>query len=273
MRKFENLHPVVLFVFFAGVLIPNMFLINPGMSLVSWLAGFILFLITKRAKAVNQVLVLVISVIIMALVNGVFSHEGATELFFINKNPVTLEALKYGAATGLMFAVVILWFGIFSEMMTGDKIMAVFRRMPKTGLLTALIMNMVPRYIDRFRKVSMGARINNKTGENKESLMKILSAVFTWALENCMETAGLMEEREYDKAKRIFSVYRFGLEDAVMLGVVIILQGMYFFPEKYRLVFMAVLAGMPLIYIGKEQLCLIRFMWRKKHMVMPGKRF
>lgn len=273
MRKFENLHPVVLMIFFAGILIPNMFLMNPGMSLVTWIAGFIWLLIMKRGKVLNRILVLLVSVIVMALVNGLFSHEGATELFFINKNPVTLESIKYGAVTGLMFAVVIMWFGIFSEVMTGDKIMSLFRRMPKTGLLIALVMNLVPRYIDRFKKVSMGVRINNKTEQNKESLMKILSAVLTWALENCMETAGLMEARGYDKARKTFKIYRFNAEDAVMLAAIIFLQGMYFFSEKYRLFFMAVLAGMPIIYIGKEQLCLIRFMWRKKHMVMSGKRF
>lgn len=44
----------------------------------------------------------------MAALNALFNHAGVTMLFYLpNGNPVTREALCYGAAAAAMFAAVI----------------------------------------------------------------------------------------------------------------------------------------------------------------------
>ena len=65
--------------------------------------------------------------LLAAAANPLFSHAGATMLFYLKDgNPVTLESIVYGLASGLMLAGVISWFSVFHEVMTSDKFMFLF---------------------------------------------------------------------------------------------------------------------------------------------------
>lgn len=65
--------------------------------------------------------------VLMAALNALFNHAGVTMLFYLpNGNPVTREALCYGAAAAAMFAAVILWFQCCNVVMTAEKYLYVF---------------------------------------------------------------------------------------------------------------------------------------------------
>ena len=64
-----------------------------------------------------------------ALVNGFFTHNGATVLFYLGPNRITKEAFCYGAVMALMIAAVIFWFGSFGVLMTADKMIYLFIRL------------------------------------------------------------------------------------------------------------------------------------------------
>ena len=52
--------------------------------------------------------------LLMMVINPLFSHEGATMLFYQKDgNPVTLESILYGVGSGIMLACVVSWFSVF----------------------------------------------------------------------------------------------------------------------------------------------------------------
>ena len=56
-------------------------------------------------------------------------------MFFMNDNPVTLEAVCYGFAVGVMIMSVFYWFKCFNAVMSSDKFIYLFGRViPKLAL-------------------------------------------------------------------------------------------------------------------------------------------
>lgn len=89
--------------------------------------------------------------LLVAVTNPLFSHNGVTPLFYLNGNPVTLEAFVYGAAIAVMVVGVMLWCRCYSAVMTSDKFLYLFgRAIPKL----ALVLSMALRFIPMFKRGS-----------------------------------------------------------------------------------------------------------------------
>ena len=59
----------------------------------------------------------------VALLNPLISHNGVTPLLFFRGNPITLEALCYGAVLGGLLSSLLLWGSIYSHLVDGEKIL------------------------------------------------------------------------------------------------------------------------------------------------------
>ncbi|MBD5157650.1 MAG: hypothetical protein HDT13_08470 [Butyrivibrio sp.] len=256
MRHFDGFHPAVLMAYYLSAIVPAMFVGSLYSVLVSWLAGMLWLAAVKHRFPSGQFALSAAAVPAMALINALVSHNGVTELFFINGRAITLEAVRYGALTGLMLSAVLVWFASFSDIMTSEKIIALMGKLPKLGLTVSMVLRLVPEYTARFKKVKKASDINSEkeTGSTPADYIRFMSAVFTWALENSMQTAESMELRGYSSGKKRYSPYRFRTEDALMLAFIIILQGMYFLPIPLRTAFTALDCALPIIYEGKERL-------------------
>lgn len=267
MRRFAGFHPSVVMLFYISAIIPAMFVSDPGLVLVSWFAGMLWISVLRGRFPAGQLVFTLGAVSVMAFVNALVSHDGAAELLFINGKAVTLEAVLYGALTGLMLAAAMVWFSSFSDIMTGDRIIALMGRLPKLGLALSMVLRLVPEYTARFKKMKTAADINGSDGSKGSrggrrrrdsggpgEYMGLVSAVFTWALENSMQTAASMERRGYAAGKKRYSPYRFGPRDGAMLAVIIILQARYFLPHGWAAALTALNCALPVIYEGKEQL-------------------
>lgn len=66
--------------------------------------------------------------LLVAVTNPLFSHNGVTPLFFMNGNPVTLEAVVYGVFISVMVVGVLFWCKCYNEIMTEDKFLYLFGR-------------------------------------------------------------------------------------------------------------------------------------------------
>ena len=94
---FSTYHPVVNFVFFAEVLGFSMFLLHPlclGISLVC-AVGYDIYLNGRKAVGfcIKGILPMMV---ITALLNPLFSHEGRTILTYLpSGNPLTLESILF----------------------------------------------------------------------------------------------------------------------------------------------------------------------------------
>lgn len=264
MRKFQEFHPVTLLVYFLLVLIPIMFLMEIRLTLVSMMGGILVLWYYQKKFPFQTLYFSLGAAFFFTLMNGLLVHEGATELFFINGKAITLQSLFWGLKTGLMLGSGIMWFGILSILMTSEKILSLFRRLPKTGLLLSMVIKMIPSYLDQYREIRMVAKINgNATGKEREDAMKAMSSVFTWALENSMQTAESMNMRGYGARKRIFSMEVFGRRDGIFLGFMLITQAMYLLDGWLRLLSYGLFFTLPLLYAGKERLKWELYSWKK----------
>ena len=252
MRHFDELHPVVLGIYFMAVILPVMVAPDFKMAMAALATALAMEWFTHRKVPFRQFGTGIVIVAVMMICNGIFSHKGTTELFFINGRAVTLESLKYGAVTGIMMAAVIFWFDIFSGMMTSDKIMVIFGRMPRTALVISMILRLVPEYAARFSKVKEAQKANHgEEGESRNGILKISSAVFTWALEKSMQTADSIIRRNGEKCSMVRK-RKFKGRDVFVLLAVLSVQACYFAPDAFHFAVIMFLGMLPLIWEGKE---------------------
>ena len=138
MDTFSGYHPLINFTYFVIVIGLSMFYMHPVFLALSLIGSVSYSIYLKGRKTVKVFLFGMLPVCLLAAAaNPLFSHAGATMLFYLKDgNPVTLESIVYGLASGLMLAGVISWFSVFHEVMTSDKFMYLFGKViPAFSLL------------------------------------------------------------------------------------------------------------------------------------------
>lgn len=231
--SFSSYHPLVTFVFFAEVLGFSMFLLHPLCLLIALLcaAGYDVYL--NGRKAVGFCLKGILPMmVITALLNPLFSHEGRTILTYLpSGNPLTLESILYGLAAAGMLAAVVLWFACFNAVITSDKFVYLFGRIiPALSLVLSMALQFVPRFLAQLKVVTRAQKCIGKDPSQGSLFHRIrcagsiLSVMLTWALENGIDTADSMKSRGYGLPGRTaFSVYRFDKRDRQALVCLLVL--------------------------------------------------
>ena len=215
------------FLYFTLVLVFSMFFMHPIYLAISLLcaAAFSVRLSGEKSFKSQRRFLLPI-IIIIALINPAFSHEGVTILAYLpSGNPLTLESIVYGAAAAVMLAAV-MWFFCFNAVITTDKFVYLFGRViPAISLMLSMALRFVPRFRAQFGEVSAAQRCIGRDvseGSIPERLKKaasIVSIMITWSLENAVDTADSMKSRGYGLSGRTaFSVYRFDGRDKALLA-------------------------------------------------------
>lgn len=256
MRKFEDFNPLILFIYYMSAIIPFMVFMDPLLSAAALAAGLLRAGIGKRRIPAGQVFFSVALTAVMTIMNGLTSHQGNVELLFINGRAITLEALQYGAVTGLMMSAAIVWFGEFSQTLTGEKVMIMLRRLPKTALMISMVIRLIPRYIRRYRDTQIAMRVNERACDTAKTagMLKISSAVFTWALENSMDTADVMIMRGYGNGAYRRAGKAVTKRDVMLAVLIVLMQLMWIIPHEYRIYAQTIYFIIPEIYLLKENL-------------------
>lgn len=233
MKAFGNYHPFVLLIYFLSVLLVAMFVSNPVLQTEA-LAGGILFciMIQRKRETVGNLGFYVPLFLMIAITNPLFSHNGVTPLFFLNGNPVTLEAFVYGIAIAVMLIGVILWCKCYSEIMTSDKFLYLFGKViPKLSLVLSMALRFIPMFKRQMHRVSraqkaMGLYSSKSFTDKIRSHMRVFMAMIAWSLENSIETSASMKARGYGLKRRTnFSLFHFYSEDAVLLATCVLMLG------------------------------------------------
>ncbi len=175
--------------------------------------------------------------LIAALVNPAFNHQGITILAYLpTGNPLTLESIVYGLAAAVMLGAVVTWFSCYSAVMTSDKFVYLFGRMiPALSLVLSMTLRFVPKckgqlQVVREAQQSIGrdATKGNLIHRLKMGIT-ILSIMVTWSLENAIETADSMKSRGYGLSGRTaFSIYTIQERDRMAL-IWLVVCGCYVF--------------------------------------------
>ncbi len=234
---FSSYHPIINFTYFCTVIICSMFFMHPVLLVISVAVAFTYSVYLNRMKALKfNLIYLIPSMIIVALINPLFNHRGITILCYVRDNPLTLESIIYGIATGLMFASVILWFSCYNAVMTSDKFMYLFGRIiPASSLIFSMVLRFVPKFKAQISQISNAQKcVGRDTGsgtylQRARHGMKILSIMVTWALENAVETADSMKSRGYGlKGRTSFTIFRFDTRDKGIFLIMIAFIGVLF---------------------------------------------
>lgn len=251
MRAMNYYHPAVLITYFAAVLVIAMFVANPLLQIFALIGG-ILFcaMLCGRRGAGGDIAFYACLFFLITVTNPIFSHNGVTPLFFLNGNPVTLEAFVYGAAIAVMVIAVIIWCKCYSKIMTTDKFLYLFSGfIPKLSLVLSMALRFIPMFKRQMKRVShaqraMGLYSSKSYIDKIREYCKVFSAVVAWAMENSVQISSVMKARGYSVKKRTsFSLFKFKKGDvalacvtAVLLAVTLagVLSGatvFYYYPE------------------------------------------
>jgi energy-coupling factor transport system permease protein len=231
--SFSTYHPIVNFAYFFMVILCSMVFMHPVFLGISATAAFLYSIYLNRSRALKfNILYLIPTMIAVSLINPLFNHRGVTILGYLRDNPMTLESIVYGIATGVMFASVILWFSCYNAVMTSDKFIYLFGRIiPAMSLIFSMVLRFVPKLKVQIKNISDAQRCIGRDGgsgswlERAKQGIKILSIMTTWALENAIETADSMRSRGYGLSGRTsFSLFRFDSRDRTVFGLMAVLS-------------------------------------------------
>jgi energy-coupling factor transport system permease protein len=227
MRRdvFAGYHPAVNFFFLCGAIFLGLMVQHPMWIAISLVAAFAYALLLGEQKAVRFSLTFVLPIVLLtALLNPLFVHQGVTILFYFRDNPITQEAVIYGVTRGLMFGAGLLWFYNYQYLMTGDKFMYLFGRViPSGSLIFSMVLSFIPRFYARMKVISDAQKCVGRDvtdGSAKEKIrygIKVLSIMTTWSLESAIDTSDSMKSRGYGlKNRSSFVPYRLDRRDLMM---------------------------------------------------------
>lgn len=224
MRSFERYNPIVIAVYFLSTSLILMFSQNPILLLMGFCGATVYSAVRGKGRTIKTYAFYLMLFIVLSLVNPLFSHKGETVLFVVNDSPITLEALVYGAVSAGLIITVLLMLGIFTDIMTRDKLLYVFGKLsPKLALILSMGLRYIPLLRDRAKRIgesqrALGLYKEDNIFDKIKSDLRVFSILITWALENGITTADSMSARGYGRKKRsYYSLFRFEKSDVAVL--------------------------------------------------------
>ncbi len=235
---FSKLHPAVNLLFFIGAICFGVLLQHPVYLLAGIFASGVYCFMLNGRKGVKTILLMIPLFIFITLFNPIVNTRGVTVLFNYLNRPYTLEALIYGVAVAATFVLMILWFGCYGKVLTGDKVTCLFGNLaPSLSLLLVMVFRMIPNLLQKAKQI-IGVRSSIGKGTAEKSSIKdklgsgmtVIGVLTSWALEGSITTSDSMRSRGYGTTKRTsFMVYRMTKTDWVLTLIMLTLLGIVVF--------------------------------------------
>lgn len=205
VAAFSMSHPAVPALYIVLTLGLTMFSMQPVLIALSLAGGLAYGFATRGAARTLGALRWQLPVIlIIALVNPLFSASGSTELFRIGMRAVYLESMVYGLCMGGLFVASVLWFEAAASMLEYDKVLA-------------LLGNAAP--------VQDAIDVPGRApADPVRSRLRASSVLMGWGMEDSLERADAMRSRGWGAATRrtTYARYRLGRSDvAALAGLVL----------------------------------------------------
>ncbi|MBQ6552082.1 MAG: cobalt transport protein [Clostridia bacterium] len=230
MTDIKRLHPTALFIYFLTVILLPMFVLDPVILALSLLGATLCLLCVRKSGEKSGILLYSLLFLGITVINPLISHNGDTELFFINNKPVTLEAIIYGAVSAVMIIGILIWFRSFSAVMTGEKLLyLVGSVLPKTSVILCAALRYIPLFKKQHEKIratqtAMGLYTADNITDKLKGSARVFSILTTWSLENSIDTADSMKARGYGlKHRTAFSLYKYHASDIVFTIITVLL--------------------------------------------------
>ena len=155
VAAFSMSHPAVPALYMVLTLGLTMFSMQPVLIALSLAGGLAYGLATRGAARTLGALRWQLPVIlIIAVLNPLFSASGSTEMFRIGMRAVYLESMVYGLCMGGLFVASVLWFEAAASMLEYDKVLALLgNAAPVIALMISMCMRLIPQFLRRGRTV------------------------------------------------------------------------------------------------------------------------
>lgn len=222
---FNHRHPLVASSYYIVVLLIVMSTTNPIVIGSCFIGSFCFRLIQLKGRQfIRSFGFPFFFLIAITLTNPLFVHRGGTILFFFFGKPFTLEALVYGLHMGIMIATVLFLFQSLQVVVDSEKFFYLFgKRFAKLSLILTMIFRFIPLFQHYFQELRQVQKTMDRTQQRslKEKAdygLDLFGNLFSWALENAMDTADSMKARGYGSYQRSSRIsYRWSWVDTVCL--------------------------------------------------------
>ena len=235
---FSKLHPAVNLIFFVGAIAFGVLLQHPVYLLAGISASGVYYLFLNGRKGIKNILLMIPLFIFVTLFNPIVNTRGVTVLFTYFDRPYTLEALIYGVAVAATFVLMLLWFGCYGKVLTGDKFTCLFGNLaPSLSLLLVMVFRMIPNLLQKAKQI-IGVRSSIGKGTAEKSSLKdklnsgmtVIGVLTSWALEGSITTSDSMRSRGYGTSKRTsFMIYRMTKTDWMLTAIMFVMLGVVVF--------------------------------------------
>ena len=202
VAAFSMSHPAVPALYMVLTLGLTMFSMQPVLIALSLAGGLAYGFATRGAARTLGALRWQLPVIlIIALVNPLFSASGSTELFRIGMRAVYLESMVYGLCMGGLFVASVLWFEAAASMLEYDKVLALLgNAAPVIALMISMCMRLIPQFLRRGRTVLAVQDAIDVPGraptDPVRSRLRASSVLMGWGMEDSLERADAMRSRD-----------------------------------------------------------------------------
>lgn len=231
---FRQTHPFVTSCYYIVALVIVMSTINPVIILCFFVASLLLRLLDLEGKSKKSVVYPLFFLGIITITNPVFVHRGATILFFFLNKPITMEAFIYGFFMGMTIVTVIYLFQNLQKAVDSEQFFYLFgKRFPKSGLILILVLRFIPLLQKYYRELNQVQKMVQQTQrrfflERVAYGADLFGNLFSWSLENAMDTADSMKARGYGVTARSSRLhYTWRKKDTLFL-IVIALTCLFF---------------------------------------------
>lgn len=222
---FKHRHPVVSTSYYITMLLIVLSTTNPMIIGGFFISSFCVRLIQLKGQQLLPFFKLpFLFLLLITITNPFFVHRGGTVLFFFLNKPFTLEALAYGLQMGTMIATVLFLFQSLQSVVDSEQFFYLFgKRFAKLSLILTMIFRFIPLFQHYFQDLSQVQKVMERTQQRsfKEKAaysLDLFGNLFSWALENAMDTADSMKARGYGSFKRSSRIsYRWAWLDTVCL--------------------------------------------------------
>lgn len=226
VAAFSMSHPAVPALYIVLTLGLTMFSMQPVLIALSLAGGLAYGFATRGAARTLGALRWQLPVIlIIALVNPLFSASGSTELFRIGMRAVYLESMVYGLCMGGLFVASVLWFEAAASMLGYDKVLALLgNAAPVIALMISMCMRLIPQFLRRGSTVLAVQDAIDVPGrapvDPVRSRLRASSVLMGWGMEDSLERADAMRSRGWGAAARrtTYARYRLGRSDVAVLA-------------------------------------------------------
>lgn len=205
MKLLQGLRPASFCIYFIAVISIAMFSISPILRLICLAMGIInaVFLHVIR-KPLRDFIFYFFILLLISFSNPLFNTRGNTVLFYVVNRAYTLEALFYGINNAAVLLAVLVWFRIFSEIMTSDKINSMLKSFHFHSLASILTLTLryIPTFKQRYNEIHMAHKTSGLLSDEFilkkiASQLRVFFSLATYSFEMSASTAESMKARGY----------------------------------------------------------------------------